>query len=191
MDIKVKALYTLIGLANKAKNLHEYCLANLTFGILLANGVCRDKELRLTYEDADNELSAYYDIVSIKMSKFFNSTNTSADGRCLCIPAPLLTKDALAECLKWSDSRIDRVEHNRQFKDPVDWRSSFNVIASRYLKILRAYFDVETTIENAREVLDIPDDQKGAFDQLCSEFLNNSLCQSCEGSTEPNTVEAE
>lgn len=164
---KVNALYTLIGLANKAKDLQEYKLANLTFG--LAISFLENEEFGLVYEDAGDSLSAYYDIVSI----------SSAD-RSLCIPAPLLNKDVLAECLKKAD-RVERLEHNRQFKDidPADKVLQYSKIASRYLRILKAYFYVNT-IETALWVIDMPDKQKKAFDQWCFEFL-----------TEPNTVQKE
>lgn len=165
---KVKALYALIKLANKAKDLQDYNLANLTFG--LAISYLEDDEMDLIYEDAGDSLSAYYDLVSIILND-----------RSLCIPAPLLNKDTLAECLKKA-KRIDRLEHTCQFKDidPADKVLQYSKIVSRYLKILRNIDDVERMIETALWVLDLPKGQKEAFNQWCFEFL-----------TEPNTAQKE
>lgn len=165
---KIRAIHTLIGLANQAKDLGDYNLANLTFG--LAISYLEDDEMDLIYEDAGDSLSAYYDIVSIILN-----------GRSLCIPAPLLNKDTLAECLKKA-KRIERLEHNRQYRQFE--KRSFNIIVSRYLKILRCIDDIERMIETALWVLDIPKGQKEAFNQWCFEFLNNSLCQSCTAQAE-------
>ena len=82
---KIKALYTLFGLSNQAKDIREYNLANLTFG--LAVSILENDEAKIIYEDAGNPLSAYYDIVTILLKD-----------RSLCIPAPLLNKGAFADC---------------------------------------------------------------------------------------------
>jgi hypothetical protein len=165
---KVKALYSLIGLANKAKDLREYRLANLTFG--LAISLLENDEFELVYEDAGSPLSAYYDVVTIYLH-----------GRGLSIPAPLLNKDTLAECLK-KGKIVDLLEHNRQFKDidSVEVEKSFSRIVSRYLRILRyladellVINDIETIIETAKWALDLPIGQREAFERWC-----NSLCQS-------------
>ena len=97
---RVKALYTLIKLANRGKDLQDYKLANLTFG--LATIYLENFEVR--YENADNPLSVYYDVITVFLAD-----------RSLSIPAPLLSKDTLAECLKRS-TIIELPEHNRQFR---------------------------------------------------------------------------
>lgn len=165
---KIKALYTLFGLANKAKDLQDYKLSNLTFGLGMA--FLEDDEAKITYEDAGSPLSAYFDIVSI-----------SLNDRCLCIPAPLLNKDTLVECLK-KGKIIERLEHNRQyrlFENLDEWKRSFDVIVSRYFKILREHFDINV-IESALCVLDLSERQK-EFEEWCFKFLT-------EAATESNVV---
>lgn len=166
---KVKALYSLIGLSNKAKDLGDYKLGNLTFGLGMA--FLEDDEAKITYEDAGSPLSAYYDIVSI-----------SLNDRCLCIPAPLLNKDTLVECLK-KGKIIERLDHYRQyrlFENLDEWKRSFYVIVSRYFKILREYFDINV-IESALWALDLSEERK-EFEEWCFRFL----CQS-----EANTAQDE
>ena len=162
MNIKVKALYTLIGLANKAKNLHEYSLANLTFAILLANGACTHHDFVITYEgdffgrdgDKIDEISTHYDILSISLFDFEREGDKPIDvDRRLSIPVPLLVNIALIGCMKYMDKKIRRLEHNRRFKDPVDWAKSYEIIFMRYLKIFREYFDVESTIKRSSGVV--------------------------------------
>jgi hypothetical protein len=153
---KTKALYTLIGLANKAKDIREYRLANLTFGLIISS--LENDEIKIIYENAGSPLSAYYDVVSICLAD-----------RILSIPAPLLGKDTLAECLKHS-TIVELLEHNRQFKDSSE--KSLSRIVSRYSRIIREYFNVET-IETALWALDLPKGQREAFERWC-----NSLCQS-------------
>lgn len=161
---KIKALYTLFGLANKAKDLQDYKLSNLTFGLGMA--FLEDDEAKITYEDAGSPLSAYYDIVSITLN-----------GRSLCIPAPLLDKDTLAECLK-KGKIIERLEHNRQYREFEE--KSYQIIVSRFFKILKTYFDINN-IESALWALDLPKEQRRTFEEWCFGFLT-------EAPTEPSVV---
>ena len=157
---KIRALYSLFKLADRAKNLCEYRLANLTFGL----AVVFLEDFEIKYEDAGSPLSAYYDIVSI-----------SLNGRSLCIPAPLLDKDTLVECLK-KGKIVERLEHNRQHREMVEGRdrkTAVSIITSRFFKILKTYFDINN-IESALWALDMPDKQE--FEKWCFEFL----CQSAE-----------
>jgi hypothetical protein len=159
---KIKALYSLIGLADRAKDLQDYRLANLTFALAIAH--LENDECELVYEDAGSPLSVYYDVITVYLN-----------GRGLSIPAPLLNKDTLAECLKLTDSKIERLEHNRQhrvFEDPADFEKRFSIITSRFFKIFKAYFDVYD-LESALWALDLPKGQREAFERWC-----NSLCQS-------------
>mgnify|MGYP000847696215 CR=1 FL=1 len=153
---RVKALYTLIKLSNRAKNIEDYKLSNLTFG--LATIYLENFEIK--YENADNPLSVYYDVVTVCLAD-----------RSLSIPAPLLSKDALAECLKRS-TIIELPEHNRQFRqfESLDERKkSFDIIASRYLRIINKYFDVGV-ISTALSSLDVSEE----FEQWCFDFLTEA-----------------
>ena len=150
---KIKALYSLIKLSNKAKNLQDYKLYNLTFG--LATIYLENFEIK--YENADNPLSVYYDVITL-----------SLQGRNLSIPAPLLNKDPLTECLK-KGKIVELPEHNRQFRQfesLEDRKHAFNVIASRYLKIINKYFDIGV-ISLALSSLDVSKE----FEQWCFNFL--------------------
>jgi len=150
---KIKALYSLIGLSNKAKNLQDYKLSNLTFGL----AVVFLENFEIKYENAGDPLSAYYDVVTL-----------SLHGRYLSIPAPLLNKDTLAECLK-KGKVVELPEHNRQFRqfESLDERKkSFDIIASRYLRIISKYFDIGV-ISNALCSLDISKE----FEEWCFNFL--------------------
>ncbi len=150
---RVKALYTLIKLSNRAKNIEDYKLSNLTFG--LATIYLENFEIK--YENADNPLSVYYDVITL-----------SLQGRNLSIPAPLLNKDTLAECLK-RGKIIELPEHNRQFrlfKNLDERKHAFNVIASRYLKIINKYFDIDI-VSTALSSLDVSKE----FEQWCFNFL--------------------
>lgn len=154
---KIKALYSLIKLANRAKDIEDYKLANLTFG--LATIYLENFEIK--YENADNPLSAYYDVVTISLAD-----------RSLSIPAPLLSKDTLAECLK-RGKIIELPEHNRQFWqfESLDERKkSFDIIASRYRKIVREYFDVGI-VSLALSSLDTSKE----FEQWCFDFLIDGI----------------
>lgn len=163
---KIKALHSLIKLANKAKDLQDYRLANLTFGLIISS--LENSEIKIIYENADNPLSAYYDVVTL-----------SLNGRYLSIPAPLLNKDTLAECLKRS-SIVELREHNRQYRffESLEKRKyAFNVIASRYLRIINNYFDIGA-ISTALWALDMPKE----FEEWCFGFLT-------EAATEPSLAD--
>lgn len=165
---KIRALYTLFGLANKAKDLQDYRLANLTFALAIAH--LENDECKIIYEnDTGSPLSVYYDVITIYLN-----------GRGLSIPAPLLNKDTLAECLKLTDSKIERLEHNRRFKEVDNFEKSFAVITSRYFKIFKAYFDVYD-LESALWALDLPKEQRRTFEEWCFGFLT-------EAPTEPSVV---
>ena len=158
---KIKALYTLFKLADKAKDLYEYRLANLTFGL----AVVFLENFEIKYENAGDPLSAYYDVVSICLAD-----------RVLSIPVPLLNKDTLAECLKICVTKgklIERLEHNRQFKNPSE--KSYQIIVSRFFKILKTYFDINN-IESALWALDLSEQKE--FEEWCFGFLTEA--------TEPN-----
>jgi hypothetical protein len=163
---RVKALYTLIKLSNRAKNIEDYKLSNLTFG--LATIYLENFEIK--YENADNPLSVYYDVVTVCLAD-----------RSLSIPAPLLSKDALAECLKRS-TIIELPEHNRQFRqfESLDERKkSFDIIASRYLRIINKYFDVGV-ISTALSSLDVSEE----FEQWCFNFLSSEANDDDEQKTQ-------
>ena len=150
---KIKALYSLISLSNKAKNLQDYKLSNLTFGL----AVVFLENFEIKYENAGDPLSAYYDVVTL-----------SLHGRYLSIPVPLLNKDTLAECLK-KGKVVELLEHNRQyrqFKNLDERKKSYDIISSRYLKIIRKYFDINI-VSTALWALDMPKE----FEQWCFNFL--------------------
>jgi hypothetical protein len=149
---RVKALYSLIKLSNKAKNLQDYKLSNLTFG--LATIYLDSDKIKIMYENADNPLSAYYDVVTVCLAD-----------RSLSIPAPLLSKDTLAECLK-KGKIVELPEHNRQFENLDERKKSFDIIASRYLRIINKYFDIDI-VSTALCSLDMPKE----FEQWCFNFL--------------------
>lgn len=154
---KIKALYTLFKLANKAKDIGDYKLGNLTFGLAIST---LDKEMELIYENADNPLSAYFDIVTIVLN-----------GRSLCIPVPLLNKDTLAECLK-KGKVIDRLEHNRQyrqFEDINEWRKAYRILETRFFKILKTFFNLNN-VESALCAVDLSERQK-EFEKWAFEAL--------------------
>jgi hypothetical protein len=156
--LRTKALYSLIGLADKAKNLQDYKLANLTFGLCIS--ILDDGEFKIIYENADNLMSAYYDVVTVYLGD-----------RGLSIPAPLLRKDTLVECLK-KGRIIERLEHNRQyrqFKDWNEWRKAYQNIVSRFFKILKTCFDINN-IETALWALDMPKE----FEEWCFDFLTET-----------------
>lgn len=159
---KIKALYSLIGLSNKAKNLQDYKLSNLTFGL----AVVFLEEFEIKYENAGDPLSAYYDVVTLHLN-----------GRYLSIPAPLLSKDTLAECLK-KGKVVELLEHNRQyrqFKNLDERKKSYDIISSRYLKIVREYFDINI-VSTALWALDMPKE----FEEWCFDFLSNEEIVSSE-----------
>ena len=155
---KIKALYSLIKLANRGKDLQDYKLANLTSGLMTV--YLDSDKIKVTYENANDPLSVYYDVVTLSLAD-----------RSLSIPAPLLSKDTLAECLK-RGKIVELPEHcrrYRQFESLEDRKHAFDIIASKYRKIVREYFDVGI-VSLALSSLDVSKE----FEQWCFDFLSST-----------------
>jgi len=134
----------LIELANNAKNIRLFTLANAVFAVLLEWGLNSRRGsfeefngIHLSIETQDRDGSSqrevYYDLLRVDM--VFGSFNSCDDAPSLCIPVPLVHSFSMISAMKSKRCvPISRGTHNRNHRAPKSleakylWRTLFDLV---------------------------------------------------------------
>lgn len=158
----------MISVANKAKEIEEYYIANTAMQFLLAAarhpdylwGGLGQSPIKVVWETNDPEGDypdeAYYDLVAVEW-----------DAEYLCIPAPLLNPDDLVWI--WKVSSVDaRGDHKRERREAEDGEA--DALWAAFLKILAPLEEDILLEENSwtAAVFGGPDDE--LFQELIRRF---------------------
>ncbi len=152
--MNIEWIVALFNLADQAKNVSEYKVANLCFALIFdAILDCRDDHALVIEWESDDYTETYYDIAVVRLEK----KNLS-----LCIPGPLLNKEAALIAIKLAASKkrlIDRIDHKRKSSPPSDGSSKecwqkLSELTSRQNAVWAAF-----------RVLDVPDPEAESKDR--------------------------
>lgn len=150
-NTQMEKLFTL---ANEAKDVREYALANTIFAFLISEStqlegswMTFEDPFRLQWETADEEgrtpSEVYYDLVGLEFGEHY-----------LCLPAPLLKRDVAISVLKRAEI-VERDRHERSTRKIVEgelellWKEFEDLLR---LQLLIAPIAVRSFLENSEEV---------------------------------------